>query len=324
MRRSTFRLAALTTCALLAACGGSGKATGEDAGAPAKAAASDAAAGSSKAAAGDDGLGKLKCPAKVSKDLSGPDIIGVKLGMSRDEALNVVRCHAKDAHIEFEDRWFDPHMFKTHETKLEKQAFLAQTGVTSECDYRSYQGMQRCGAGGRQWDHIAEKIKVAAPGVPGRETVVGVWRSQTFKEGETPAVETVTAALVDKYGPYQRRTERAIKNNLWSQRIELAWISGLDGAPLGEAHPLFNQCAANVRGRLEESQSWQDGCGMSIAVTLLTPRNNPDVVGEFSVGLMNQSDLFAYQEALQLQLDEIEQKRREEELENAKSSDVKL
>ncbi|GAB4524303.1 MAG: hypothetical protein Kow00133_12510 [Amphiplicatus sp.] len=313
------------TCALLAAaCDGSGKAPGgEDAASPAKPAAGDAKAARPQLGA-DDSLAKLKCPAKTTKGLAGPDIIGVKLGMNRDEALNVVRCHAKNAHIAFEDRWFDSRTFRTYETKLEKQAFIAQTGETADCDYRSYQGMQRCGMGGRQWDHVAERIKVAAPGVPGKETVVGVWRTQSFKEGETPAVESVIAALVEKYGPFQRMSARPIKNNLWSRRIELAWISGLDGAPLGEAHPLFSQCAVNVRGRMEEGQSWQDGCGMSIAATLLTPRANPDVIGEFSVGMMHQSELFAYQEALQLELDEIERKRRAEELEAAKSSDVKL
>jgi hypothetical protein len=323
MKRSGLHIAALTALALFtSACGGS-DATGEPAaGAPGD---SQVAKPTSAPAAGADvGLGKVKCPAKIRTALTGPDIIGLKLGMSRDEALNVVRCHAKDAYIGFEDRWFEPSSFNMHQTKLEKQVFLAQTGETSDCNYSSFEGMQRCGAGGRQWDHVSEKIKVATPGVPGGETVVGVWRTQTFKEGETPAVDTVIAALTQKYGPFQRRTVKHVNNNIWSDRIELAWIRDADGAPLAEADPALGQCSGNVRARVDDGQVWRDGCGMSIAATLLAPRTNPAVVGEFSVGMMNQGDLYAYQEALQLQLDDIEAKRRAGELEKAQSSDVDL
>lgn len=327
MNRSSTALAAVLSCALaVSACGGSdaagenttqaGKAKESSGGKPAAASAQGAEAG--------DGLGKLKCPAKVGKGLDGPDIIGVKLGMSRDEALNVVRCHAEDAYIAFEDRWFDPYSFKTHQLKLEKQVFVAQSGETSPCDYSSFNGMQKCGLGQRAWDFVSEKIKVATPGVPGEEKVVGVWRTQTYKEGETPAVETVVAALTKKYGPYQRRVVDPVNNNLWSNRIEIAWVSGVDGEPMSEANPIFLNCAVNVRARVDDGQVWQDGCGLNIAVTLLTPRANPDVVGEFSVGMMNQSSLYAYQEEMQLRLDDIEAKRRSDELENAKSSDVDL
>lgn len=325
MRRSRVGSAALAACMLLsAACGGSGEANDTAGETASSAKLAGGAKPAPKAEAADDGLGKLKCPAKANKSLAGPDIIGVKLGMARDEALNVVRCHTKDAHIEFEDRWFDPRTLNSYQLKLEKQAFTAQSGETSACSYRTFEDMQRCGMGNRVWDHVSESIKVAAPGVPGNETVVGVWRMQSFKEGETPAVETVIAALTEKYGPFQRKTIDKVNNNLWSDRIELAWASDLDGNPLSEANPSFNQCAFNVRGRSVEGQTWRDGCGMSIGVTLLSPRTNPDVVGELHVGMMHQSNLYAYGEALQMQLEEIEQKRRREELENAKSSDVKL
>ena len=324
MNRSRIRLAAMMSCALtLSACGGSGAADEKGASAasgPATAASSQ----KDEKAGGDDGLGKLKCPAKVNKSLAGPDIAGLKLGMTMDEAVNVTRCHAKDAYIAFEDRWFDPYSFKTHELKLEKQVLIAQTGENSACNFSSYEGMQKCGFGQRAWDFVAEKIKVAAPGLPGEEKVVGVWRSQSFKEGETPAVETVIAALTEKYGPFQKKTDYAINNNLWSARTDLAWVSDVDGAPLSEANPVFGPCSVNVKARVDDGQVWQDGCGMTIAVTILSPRANPSVVGELSVGMMNQSELYAYQEALQLKLDDIEAKRRSDELDKAKSSNVDL
>jgi hypothetical protein len=322
MKRSSISLAAAITCALaLSACGGS-DAAGENKASGEKAAPAKTATASAKDA--DDALGKLKCPAKVDKSLAGPDIIGLKLGMSMDDAVNVTRCHAKDAVVVFEDRWFEPYSFNTHQVKLEKQVLIAQSGETSPCNFSSYEGMQKCGLGQRAWDFVSEKIKVAAPGLPGEEKVVGVWRTQTFKEGETPAVETVIAALTEKYGPYQRRTTKNVNNNLWSDRIELAWASDAAGAPLSEANPAYVQCVANVRARVDDGQVWRDGCGMSIAVTILAPRASPAVVGELSVGMMNQSELYAYQEELQLKLDDIESKRRADELDKAKTSDVEL
>lgn len=324
MNRSSIGLAVALSCALaLGACGGS-DAAGEKNAADGRAEPADARKAGGNAAAADDGLGKLKCPAKVGKGLDGPDIIGLRLGMSRDEAVNVVRCHAEDAYVVFEDRWFDPYSFKTHQVKLEKQVIIAQSGETSPCNYSSFEGMQKCGLGQRAWDFVSERIKVAAPGLPGEERVAGVWRTQSYKEGATPAVETVVAALTKKYGPYQRRVVNRVNNNLWSNRIEIAWVSGVDGETMSEANPIFLNCAVNVRARVDDGQTWQDGCGLTIAVTLLTPRANPDVVGEFSVGMMNQSGLFAYQEELQMKLDDIETKRRSDELESARTSDVDL
>lgn len=304
----------------MAACGSQSEAGENATGTPGGSPATMAGA----AQAGEDGLGKLKCPARIDKRLSGPDIAGLRLGMSLDEAVNVTRCHAKDAIVVFEDRWFDPYAFRTHQMKLERQVLIAQSGETSACDYSTYNGMQACGLGQRAWDRVDEKIRVAVPGLPGAQTVVGIWRTQTYRDSEMPAIETVIAALTEKYGPYQRRTVQKVNNNLWSDRIELAWASDTSGTPFSEANPIFLNCAVNVHARAEEGQTWQDGCGLSIAVTILAPRANPAVAGELSVGMMNQSEVYAYQEDLQLKLDDIEAARRDDELDKARSSDVDL
>lgn len=310
-------LAGVMSALVLAACGGPGAGDGD-------AVSSQPAAGGQAPADGktaDRKAARPKCPAKTNAALTGPDIAGLKLGMTRDEALAVVNCHAPDALIQSDANWFDRRTLNAYQTTLENQAFTAQSGETSECNYRTYDDMQRCGMGNRVWDHVSETIRVATPGLPGRETVVGVWRTQNFREGEMPAVETVTGALAEKYGPFQNRTVTPVRNNLWSDRIELTWIGGVeDGAPLSEVDPAFRQCAYNVHARPGDGQIWRDGCGMSIRVMLLTPRTNPDVVGEFHIGMMHQGDLYAYGEALQAELEAIEQKRRRDELDRAKSA----
>lgn len=313
--------AALACAALLCACGGSGAGHPE---ATEAGAAANGTASAPRAHDAEEAMDKPRCPAKTDPRLGGPDIVGVRLGMTREAALDVVRCHATDALVVFEDRWFERRDLDTHRTQLEKQLFIAQRGETSDCNFGSFQGMQRCGLGGRQWDHVAEKIKVATPGIAGGERVVGVWRAQHFKEGEMPSVESVTAALTGKYGAFQRESARTLNNNLWGRRIDLAWISGLDGAPLSEADPMFARCAGNVRASPDDGQVWTDGCGLGIAARIMTPRSNPDIVEQLSVGMMHQSDLFAFREGLQAQLESIERDQRGKELEQAESSEVQL
>src|SRR3546814_11236376 len=70
----------------LAGCGDGGVAGPEDA-----RAADPASPGKTVAKAGDDAA-TLRCPPKVRDDLTGPDVLGVRLGMTHDEALAIVRC----------------------------------------------------------------------------------------------------------------------------------------------------------------------------------------------------------------------------------------
>ncbi|HBM83031.1 hypothetical protein [Haliea sp.] len=281
-------------------------------------------AGASADAPGSDADSPPRCPAKLQKSPNGPDVAGVALGLPANEALNIVRCHARDAVVLFEDRWFEPRSFNTHQTKLERQVFVAQSGEHSPCDFSSYQAMQRCGPGQRSWDFVAEKIRVATPGLPGKQTVVGVWRTQNFPQGAMPSLDNVLLALKEKYGVHQFRGDKTVNNNLWSDRIELAWITDQAGTPLSEANPLFNDCVRNVNGEVDAGQVWRDGCGLSIAATVLTPRANPGVVGQLSVGLLDQSGLYRYQEAMQDALDQIEETRRRAEVDEARSGDVVL
>src|SRR3546814_10510760 len=60
-----------------------------------------------------------------------------------------------------------------------------------------------CGFGSREWTHVDEVVTVATPGAPGHETAMVVWRSQNFREGGMPALQSVIDALVAKYGQPQ-------------------------------------------------------------------------------------------------------------------------
>src|SRR5690606_25059085 len=63
----------------------------------------EAASGPEPVATGD-----LRCPAPVRDGLSGPDIIGLRPGMTADEALATARCAlGADAEVSTANRWLD-------------------------------------------------------------------------------------------------------------------------------------------------------------------------------------------------------------------------
>lgn len=310
---------ALTSALVLSACGGGNDETYDENGY-----AGPEAASSSAAAAGNDSgkAKKAKCPAKINKALTGPDIAGFKLGMTLAEAENALACQMPEGLVTYENEFFNTRNLNTGTLRLENQMMISQAGDTTECSYGSYDAMQKCGAGNRQWDFISEKITLATPGVPGKQTVQGIWRTQNWKEGAMPAKDAVVAALTEKYGPFQYQEGRDA--NYYGYVHEYHWVTDSEGNVLSEAHPMLQQCGNGVRARGDESQSWTNGCGVSITAMVRTFRSNPDVVEELSVGMMDQTGLFQYGEAFQNELLEIENQRRANELEKAQGAKVDL
>ena len=77
------------------------------------------------AMAGPDGPAPLRCPAKVRKTLTGPDIIGLRLGMTLEEAMATTRCSlGEDAVVTEEKRWLD--RLDTHGVALGTQFFSVE------------------------------------------------------------------------------------------------------------------------------------------------------------------------------------------------------
>jgi hypothetical protein len=63
---------------------------------------------------------------------------------------------------------------------------------------------------------------------------------------------------------------------------------------------------------------------MSVTAMVRTFRSNPDVVEELSVGMFDQTALYEFGEQFQNELNEIENKRRTDELEKAQNTKVDL
>src|SRR3546814_18524049 len=125
--------------------------------------------GKTVAKAGDDAA-TLRCPPKVRDDLTGPDVLGVRLGMTHDEALAIVPCAlGEDAPVKTEERWFD--RLDTNGIELGPQAFTVPQGETTPCDHhRHWQGG---GLGRRPWTPEDEDLSAAQPGETGTRTDTG-------------------------------------------------------------------------------------------------------------------------------------------------------
>lgn len=312
------RIAFIALIPLLAACGDEPPAP-TTAASPAAAAASEAAPAATAPAGGTadeaaPAVAQVACPPSV-QERAGPDIIGLKLGMKRDEALNVVLCHNGAADVAYEDRWLQ---LETHGHKLEKQSFTATVGQKKDCRYNDVQCIL-----GDPWERVDERIIVASPGTAGNETVVGVWRTQVFPEGQMIAFDDALAALSQKYGEPQFQGEQGSGRNVWRM---VRWAKDTTGQPFSESNPQFRQCAHAVNPDGQHGQSWSAGCGMTIGAMMKAAPLNPDLVAEMRVGMMDQQALYDYGEALQAQLDEMHAGAREQQLDAAKKAagDIKL
>lgn len=302
------RVAALLAIAALVGCGPSVDASKPSAAQPAPA---PAVAKSDASARKDDALPAPDCPARLETALQGPDVVGLKLGMRRDAALNFARCLDRDTVLTFEANWLNG--LKTYGIKLAPQAFSARTGEATACSYRNFSDMQKCGPGNRVWTHLAEEITVVSPGVPGEEKVAAIWRTQNFKAGAMPAGETTLQALVEKYGMPQVRRQQQ------DQWIQLYWLKDPGGTPLAQNSRGAQMCQG-ILARPEGTQQWREGCGLTIAAQIDLARENPLLVKRLDIALTDQQALLELGTRLQNQLQELEAQRRLKELDTAKTS----
>lgn len=270
-------------------------------------------AGQQAPARPEDTLPRPQCPPRASAAPPGPDIVGLRLGMGLDEALNHARCALPGAVVGFSPRWFQ--QLQPGRTVLSQQMFTVQRGDTAECSFKQLGDAQKCGLGRRQWLHIDEQIVAAAPGLPGRQGVLAVWRQQHWKPGEMPTREAVLAALREKYGPPSATTTQ--------QHGSVVWRRDTAGRLLTPAEPLFEQCHGPA-ARATSSQAWREGCGLTVTADLVPARDNPQLVQSLFVGLMDQTAMFRAGETLQAELDRLEAERRADELRQAGGQAPKL
>lgn len=250
-------------------------------------------------------------------------MVGVRLGMTREEVESVLRCDDPDTFV-----WSRPQFIsgiRTDGFKLGPQTVEARSGTYEPCDTRppTYAGNRgakvlnrpACGAGGRNWTHTAQQWMIATPGIPGEERVLGIWRTQNFADGEWPTVQAVAEAVQQKYDAAMGGAP--IRETNGSGAVYLTWQQDSAGRPLPR------RCGG-IQARTTSSQSWAENCGMTVAVEISPARHNRALASSVYIGVVHQQRLLQAGELMQAAIDRNVQARQAEEVKSAAGAKVKL
>lgn len=317
-------LLSLLVAAALAACGGSGDdpAGQADSAKPANASAAKPAnpANASAADVAREARGKFKCPPKLTtpaRAAGAPvdDIVGVRPGLSYDEAAHLVMCshdlmvvaadnrarfniptHGQTLRQGFHGRFAQARVQKTSKDYMREMQDAAIARGTNRA-------VRDVGPGEAKW-------YVGTMGTPGAERVTDVAREEWFAEGKQPTVASVEKALTDKYGPPTERLDPQRQSY-----AHLRWAFDTFGRPIGETSPLFGACRANAW--VNTSVNFSPDCGVVVAARIQPLRDNPAVAESMTVVVVNQAAGYERIQATEQALLQQENARRAKQAEDA-------
>ena len=300
---------------------GCGKSEAPAPAAPAKPAVTASVQDVSAEAVARQGRGDLACPAKIASPARADaapvdDVLGVRPGLSYDEAMNVVLCtHELLVASVATGRGFN---LKVPDPRSVRQGFsarfaeprVAKTGrqIVQE---RTIEAMERGGNAVRE-DLKPGQVKwfVGTMGLPGRERVLSVAREERFAADQSPTIDTVVAALLKKYGT-PTRDPRSTSGQL----PVLRWAYDPLGRLVTEASPLQGKCngASDPNGGVHLSPD----CGVVVQAMLVPQKSNPDLVERMQVGVVNQLGGYQAITATEQSLGQLDQQRRADEVTKA-------
>jgi hypothetical protein len=232
--------------------------------------------------------GDVDCPADIdspprAEGAPVDDVVGVRPGMTYEEAANVVLC-SEDMLVlqEGGGRAFNIQTFGQTLRQGFTAGFAEREKSSDEIMKEMQQGfMERSGNAVTQ-DMLPGQSKwyVATMGMPGAERVIAVAREEWFDEGKNPTVESVTAALAGKYGTPARSIEQG-----HGQKV-LAWIYDPLGRPVTETSPLFQQCIGISDP--DGGTNFSPDCGLVVEARVAPLESNPQLASHVQVGVIDQ------------------------------------
>ncbi len=307
--------AAIALALLVAGCGRSDPPTPTT---PAKPAATASDQGAPAEAVAKQARGDVLCPAKIESPARADaapvdDVLGVRPGLSYDEAVNAVLCtHELLVASAATTRGFN---LKVPDPRSVRQGFSARfaeprvvkTGrqIVQE---RTIEAMER-GANAVHEDLKPGQVKwfVGTMGLPGRERVLSVAREERFAADQSPTIDTVITALLKKYGT-PTRDQRSTSGRL----PLLRWAYDPLGRLVTEASPLQGKCngASDPNGGVHLSPD----CGVVVEAMLVPQKSNSDLVERMQVGVVNQLGGYQAIIATEQSLGQLDQQRRANEV----------
>lgn len=310
--------AAIALAAVLAAgCGRSGGSGSPAVNSPASASRAPEAEATAEQVAREARRG-IGCPARVStpsRPAQAPvdDVLGVRPGMTYEEAANVVLCtHERLVLVEEAGRGFQ---METHGQKL-RQGFAARF-ARARVQKSSKQIMlemqdEAMGRGGnrvmRDLDPGEAKWFVTTMGLPGEERVIAAAREEWFPEEASPTMQSVEQALVAKYG-------RPSVNHDTGSQLMLRWIFDPRGVPAPEGSQLASSCTGATDP--DGGVSLQPDCGLVVAANVVSRDDNRAIARFMQVGVTDQARGYAAVTATEQALQRQEEARRATQVQDA-------
>ncbi len=232
--------------------------------------------------------GDVDCPADAAPHAPGTpvdDIVGVRPGMSYEQAANAVMCSGPLLVVKPENgRGFEINTFG----QTLRQGFSARFAEprVHKSGRQIVQEMQR-DAMARGMNAVRQDMQpgqskwfVATMGMPGQEKAISVAREQWFDQDRNPTVDSVEQALLAKYGAFTERNDQGDTH-------QLRWAYDPRGRLITETSPLFNQCHGAADP--DSGVSLSPDCGLVVAAHVVPLRGNPALAQYLQVGVVDQA-----------------------------------
>ncbi|HWU78392.1 MAG TPA: hypothetical protein VN043_17985 [Rhodanobacter sp.] len=232
--------------------------------------------------------GDVHCPAAVPANPPGTpvsDIVGVRPGMTYEQAANAVMCSNPLLVVTAETgRGFQMHTYG----QTIRQGFDARFAEprVHKTGRQIVQEMER-EATARGMNAVRQDMKpgqskwfVSTMGMPGQERVIGAAREQWFAEAHNPTMDSVEQALIAKYGtPTQKMDHGSYR--------QLRWAYDPRGRLITETSPLYNNCSgvADPDGGMNLSAD----CGVIVEAMIQSLRSNPALAQYLQAGVVDEA-----------------------------------
>lgn len=306
---------------ILAACGSKEPQPAETSDAPQRDAQAAQSGNATAEQVAKESRGKVTCKSAergVARAASAPvdDVLGVRPGMTYDDAANVVLCThdllvaQADTTNRFNIQTFGQSVrqgfaARFAKPRVEKSSKQIVQEMQDDMMARSTNSVRPdMQAGESKW-------YVSTMGMPGEEMVIGVAREEWFDDGSMPTVANVERALKQKYGT-PTRIQPSGRNNTFE------WAYDPSRRLITESSPLFHVCHGTSDP--DGATHFSPDCGVVVAATIISTRDNPDIAQFMQVGVLDQASGYERITATEKALQEADSQRRSKEVEAATMS----
>lgn len=285
--------------------------------------AADPEPGSAEAVAAE-ARGEVRCPPRIATPAPAAgaptvDVIGLRPGLTYDEAVNVVLCHHPRMVVE-EERY---RGFRVETAGGDYRRGFVGTFAQPASTLTPQQMMQQSldeaaarSAGAAPDDDVLpgeSKVYVATMGVSGEERVISASRRERFAAGEAPTIANLVAALTEKYG-------EPTYTGTWGDGRELRWAYDPTGRRILESSPYYSSCRAPADP--DDGSNLSPDCGVVVQARIDPLRDNPELADSLAVGVIDQAGGFALIERTEQAFAAQDQARRAAEVARAAQTDA--